>query len=44
MNETTTFARQMVAVAPAVTRNMNLSTVRRQTAVISGWDAILIEN
>ncbi|NVO32368.1 amino acid--tRNA ligase-related protein [Hymenobacter lapidiphilus] len=40
MNDNTTFAQQMVAAAPAATRNMNLSTGPKRMAVINVWDAI----
>ncbi|TGE21643.1 hypothetical protein E5K00_15310 [Hymenobacter aquaticus] len=40
MNDNTTLAQQMVAAAPAATRNVNLSTDPKRMAVIKVWDAM----
>ncbi|RYU78083.1 amino acid--tRNA ligase-related protein [Hymenobacter persicinus] len=40
MNDTTTLAQQMVAAAPAATRNVNLSTDPKRMAIIKVWDAM----
>lgn len=40
MNDNTTLAQQMVAAAPAATRNVNLSTDPKRMAIIKVWDAM----
>jgi asparaginyl-tRNA synthetase len=40
MNDNTTLAQQMVAAAPAATRNVNLNTDPKRMAVIKVWDAM----
>ncbi|RFP66341.1 hypothetical protein D0N36_04820 [Hymenobacter lapidiphilus] len=41
MNDNTILAQQMVAAAPAASRNVNLSTVPKRMAVIKVWDAMI---
>ncbi|WP_303310008.1 hypothetical protein [Hymenobacter sp. BT730] len=42
MNDNTTLAQEMVAAAPAATRNVTLSTDPKRMAIIKVWGAIRV--
>ncbi|WP_165768223.1 hypothetical protein [Hymenobacter amundsenii] len=42
MNDDNTLAQQMVAAAPAASRNVNLNTDSKRMAVINVWDAMFL--